>query len=154
MIRWRKLLTWAAPLCLALAISASAPAQTTWHVDDDAPNDPAPGDPTISDPLEDGSAAHPFDAIQEAMDAAVNGQPLGGLSTRRTKIALGGGVVCGGVYKVSPRWGLIIQGEYLLSEAKMGFYLADLFRSSLSLPRIIASILSVRILRAKNRFSA
>jgi opacity protein-like surface antigen len=61
----------------------------------------------------------------ELMDATVNGQSLGGLSTRRTKIALGAGIVCGGVYKVSPRWGLIIQGEYLLSKAKMSFYLAD-----------------------------
>ena len=48
-------------------------AQTTWYVDDDAPNDPGPGDPLISDPNEDGSAAHPFDAIQDAIDDAVNG---------------------------------------------------------------------------------
>lgn len=61
----------------------------------------------------------------ELIDATVNGQSLGGLSTRRTKIALGAGVVCGGVYKISPRWGLIIQGEYFLSKAKMSFYLAD-----------------------------
>jgi hypothetical protein len=46
--------------------------ETTWYVDDDAPGDPAPGDPTISDPLEDGSAEHPFDAIQEGIDAALN----------------------------------------------------------------------------------
>ena len=39
-------------------------------MDDDAPNDPAPGDTTGSDPAEDGSAAHPFDAIQEAIDAS------------------------------------------------------------------------------------
>ncbi|MHC4911589.1 MAG: right-handed parallel beta-helix repeat-containing protein [Planctomycetota bacterium] len=39
------------------------------YVDDDAPGDPAPGDPDISDPLEDGSQAHPFDSIQEAVDA-------------------------------------------------------------------------------------
>ncbi|MHC4093442.1 MAG: right-handed parallel beta-helix repeat-containing protein, partial [Planctomycetota bacterium] len=42
----------------------------TWYVDDDAPGDPGPGDPSISDPLEDGSASHPFDAIQEAIDVA------------------------------------------------------------------------------------
>ena len=42
-------------------------------VDDDAPNDPGPGDPTASDPLEDGTAAHPFDAIQEGIDAATSG---------------------------------------------------------------------------------
>ena len=44
--------------------------QTTWYVDDDAPNDPGPGDPAVSDPLEDGSIDHPFDAIQEGIDAA------------------------------------------------------------------------------------
>ncbi len=56
--------------------AALAPAQTTWHVDDDAPGDPAPGDPSISDPLEDGSAEHPFDAIQEGIDAAVDGDTV------------------------------------------------------------------------------
>jgi parallel beta-helix repeat protein len=48
-------------------------AQTTWYVDDDAPGDPGPGDPAISDPAEDGSADHPFDAIQEGINAAVDG---------------------------------------------------------------------------------
>ena len=43
-------------------------------VDDDSPNDPGPGDTLLSDPLEDGSAEHPFDAIQEAIDAAGKGQ--------------------------------------------------------------------------------
>jgi len=42
-------------------------------VDDDAPEDPAPGDPNISDPLEDGSTMHPFDSIQEAIDAVADG---------------------------------------------------------------------------------
>ncbi len=64
------LLTW------ALLATAAAGAQTTWHVDDDAPNDPGPGDPTVSDPLEDGSAEHPFDAIQEAIDAATDGDEV------------------------------------------------------------------------------
>ncbi len=45
----------------------------TFHVDDDAPGDPGPGDSSTSDPLEDGSAAHPFDSIQEAVDAATAG---------------------------------------------------------------------------------
>ncbi|MBP7937827.1 MAG: VCBS repeat-containing protein [Phycisphaerae bacterium] len=45
-------------------------------VDDDAPHDPGPGDPTLSDPLEDGSPEHPFDAIQEAIDAAVPGDTV------------------------------------------------------------------------------
>ncbi len=43
------------------------------HVDDDAPNDPGPSDKVVSDPLENGSVQHPFDTIQEALDAAVNG---------------------------------------------------------------------------------
>ncbi|MHC4695304.1 MAG: S8 family serine peptidase [Planctomycetota bacterium] len=38
-------------------------------VDDDAPGDPGPGDPTISDPDEDGSLEHPYDSIQEAIEA-------------------------------------------------------------------------------------
>lgn len=40
------------------------------YVDADAPGDPGPGDPDVSDPLEDGSESHPFDRIQEALDAA------------------------------------------------------------------------------------
>ncbi|QHI70825.1 S8 family serine peptidase [Tichowtungia aerotolerans] len=42
-------------------------------VDDDGPNDPWPGTTYISDPAEDGSYAHPFDAIQEGINAASNG---------------------------------------------------------------------------------
>ncbi len=56
-------------LILCLSCCASA---TTWYVDDNAPNDPAAGYPNQSDPLEDGTAAHPFDAIQEAIDAAAD----------------------------------------------------------------------------------
>jgi len=43
------------------------------HVDDDAPDDSWPGDAKHSDPEESGSASHPFDAIQEAIDVALNG---------------------------------------------------------------------------------
>ncbi|MBN2316010.1 MAG: C10 family peptidase [Sedimentisphaerales bacterium] len=43
------------------------------YVDADAPGDPQPDDPTQSDPLENGSAEHPFDAIQDAIDVAVPG---------------------------------------------------------------------------------
>ncbi len=39
-----------------------------WLVDDNGPNDPAHNDNTISDPDEDGSANHPFDSIQEAIN--------------------------------------------------------------------------------------
>jgi len=45
-------------------------------VDDDAPDDPVHYNPAASDPLEDGSKAHPFDAIQEAIDHAVNGMTV------------------------------------------------------------------------------
>ena len=63
--------------------------------------------------------------LDELMDVAVDGYPYGGSSARRTKIAFGAGFVAGGVYKFSPRWGLIIQGEYLFSRARMDFYLGD-----------------------------
>jgi parallel beta-helix repeat protein len=59
-------------LVATLWAAASVEAQTTWYVDDDAPNDPGPGDPSVSDPLEDGSSEHPFDAIQEGIDAAAD----------------------------------------------------------------------------------
>ncbi|HEC02000.1 MAG TPA: hypothetical protein ENI81_00560, partial [Phycisphaerales bacterium] len=47
--------------------------QALIYVDDDAPGDPGPANPNISDPQEDGTQAHPFDTIQEAIDAAENG---------------------------------------------------------------------------------
>jgi hypothetical protein len=62
--------------------------------------------------------------LDELIDFSGGGY-YGGSSARRTKIALGAGFVAGGVYKVSRRWGLIIQGEYLFSKARMDFYLGD-----------------------------
>lgn len=50
------------------------------YVDDDAEHDPGPGNPDVSDPLEDGSAEHPFDAIQEAIDAALSTEVINILS--------------------------------------------------------------------------
>lgn len=47
--------------------------QALLYVDDDAPGDPGPADPAISDPQEDGTDAHPFDTIQEAIDVAKDG---------------------------------------------------------------------------------
>jgi choice-of-anchor C domain-containing protein len=47
-----------------------------FYVDDDAPNDPSPADPDISDPDENGSITHPFDTIQEAIDAAEDGDSV------------------------------------------------------------------------------
>jgi len=46
------------------------------YVDDDAPGDPGPGDPSVSDPDEDGSLDHAFDSIQEAIDAASDGDTV------------------------------------------------------------------------------
>ena len=56
----------------ATALTPPAPV----FVDDDAVNDPAGNDPTISDPFENGSPEHPFDAIQEAIDYAVDGETV------------------------------------------------------------------------------
>ena len=39
------------------------------HVDDNAPLNPGPNDITVSDPQEDGTPEHPFDSIQEGIDA-------------------------------------------------------------------------------------
>ncbi|MBN1507440.1 MAG: hypothetical protein JW955_11370 [Sedimentisphaerales bacterium] len=46
------------------------------YVDDDAPGDPGPDNPSVSDPAEDGSEQHPYDSIQQAIDAASNGQTV------------------------------------------------------------------------------
>ena len=62
--------------CLLPGAVEAALGQAVIHVDDDAPNDPGPGDPTVSDSAEDGSAEHPFDAIQEGIDAAQPGDEV------------------------------------------------------------------------------
>lgn len=46
------------------------------HVDDDALSDPGPYDAFVSDPEEDGTRDHPFDSIQEAIEAANNGDTV------------------------------------------------------------------------------
>ena len=48
----------------------------TIYVDDDAPDDPGPNDPTVSDPLENGTGDHPFDALDEAIAAALEGDEI------------------------------------------------------------------------------
>ena len=48
----------------------------TIYVDDDAPNDPGPNDLTVGDPKEDGTKEHPFDMIQEGIDAAEDGDTV------------------------------------------------------------------------------
>jgi hypothetical protein len=45
----------------------------TIHVDDDGPNDSGPGDSAVSDTEENGTAEHPFDRIQEAIEVARSG---------------------------------------------------------------------------------
>ena len=46
------------------------------YVDDNAGSDPRPGDPAGSDPGENGSAEHPFDAIQEAIGFAISSEMI------------------------------------------------------------------------------
>jgi parallel beta-helix repeat protein len=66
---------WAETNVPYLVVSHTDHSGTSWYVDDDAPGDPGPGDPLVSDPLEDGSAGHPFDTLEEAIGAV----PPGGL---------------------------------------------------------------------------
>lgn len=74
---------------------------STLFVDDDAPNDPGPGDPNISDPLEDGSAEHSFDAVQEAINNAIPGNTV---------------VIRAGTYTGDGRYGIsAIYGRYGIS---------------------------------------
>jgi hypothetical protein len=65
--------------CVALLLVLSLLAgglRATIYVDDNAPGDPKPRDSNTSDPQEDGSTQHPFDSIQEAIDAAANGDTI------------------------------------------------------------------------------
>ncbi|UCF44326.1 MAG: hypothetical protein JSV99_05270 [Planctomycetota bacterium] len=55
---------------MTLSDPNTKPIGPTIYVDDDAPGDPGPGNPVISDPCEEGSSLHPFDSIQEAIDAS------------------------------------------------------------------------------------
>ncbi len=73
--RYAHLDGWAETNVPYLVVSHTDYSGTTWYVDDDGPGDPGPGDPLVSDPLEDGSANHPFDTLEEAVGAA----PSGGL---------------------------------------------------------------------------
>jgi parallel beta-helix repeat protein len=61
-----------ASVIVALILSGPVIAGTIY-VDDNAPNDPGPGAPWVSDPLEDGTSDHPYDAIQEGINAAADG---------------------------------------------------------------------------------
>lgn len=46
------------------------------YVDDDGPSDPKPNDPAVSDPCESGTLDHPFDSIQEAINASFDGDTV------------------------------------------------------------------------------
>ena len=72
-------------LLTVLIVSVPCTATITY-VDDDALNDPWPGDPNDGDPLEDGTFAHPFDTIQEGIDAAFNGDTVEVLDSTYTGI--------------------------------------------------------------------
>lgn len=73
----------------------------TLHVDDDAPGDPLPGSTQGSDPLADGSAAHPFDSLQAAVDAV----PAGTFAVIE---------VAPGVYGGTGNFGVALQDERVL----------------------------------------
>jgi len=78
MLPTRTLLRRTRPAALVLALLAGAgasAAQTTWYVDDDAPEDPGKGTPLVSGP-EDGSSLHPFDSLSEAIAAAASGDTI------------------------------------------------------------------------------
>ncbi|MHC4500613.1 MAG: right-handed parallel beta-helix repeat-containing protein, partial [Planctomycetota bacterium] len=59
-----------------LAFGNSPVGEDLFYVDDDAPGDPCHGNPDLSDPNENGTADHPFDAIQEAIDEASGGDTI------------------------------------------------------------------------------
>ena len=66
-IRYQKATT---PLEVVVTALNPVPALPIFFVDDNALNDPGQSNPTISDPFEDGSVDHPYDSIQEAINAA------------------------------------------------------------------------------------
>jgi hypothetical protein len=59
-----------ADILIVETCTESIPEPRVIHVDDDAASDPGPGNLIVSDPLEDGTEAHPFDSVQEGIDAA------------------------------------------------------------------------------------
>jgi hypothetical protein len=56
--------------------TAATSDNTTIYVDDDSSSDPGPQDSAVSDPNEDGTQEHPFDMIQEGVDAAKDGDTV------------------------------------------------------------------------------
>ncbi len=78
---------------------------TTIYVDDDGPGDPFPGSSMGSDPFENGSAAHPFDAIQEGINAAASGDIV---------------LVLDGTYKGAGNSNLIFGGRVVTVRSRNG----------------------------------
>jgi len=66
---------WILGFVVLVGLCGGAWGQVIWYVDDGATGAET-GDSSISDPLEDGSVDHPFDAIQEGIDAAVGGDTV------------------------------------------------------------------------------
>jgi hypothetical protein len=60
----------------ALKALEFALSSNVYYVDEDALHNPGPGNTLESDPEEDGSLAHPFDSIQEAIDQADDGYKI------------------------------------------------------------------------------
>lgn len=63
-------------LWVVLSMLTASSHAATYHVDDNAPNDPAPYFSGGSDTFEDGSPEHPFDSIQKAINIAVDGDTI------------------------------------------------------------------------------
>jgi hypothetical protein len=63
-------------VALVVMVCAGVGFGATIYVDDNAAGDPGPGNPSVSDPLENGTAEHPFDSIQQAIDEAATGDTV------------------------------------------------------------------------------
>lgn len=63
-------------VCLAPVNAEDPVSREVIHVYSSSRSDPRPGDPRVSDPCENGTSAHPFDAIQEAIDVATDGATI------------------------------------------------------------------------------
>ncbi|MBP7053892.1 MAG: right-handed parallel beta-helix repeat-containing protein [Phycisphaerae bacterium] len=63
-------------LLFVLSMLAGSASSAIYYVDDNAPGDLLPCDSRGGDPDEDGSTDHPFDGVQEAIDATVDGDTI------------------------------------------------------------------------------
>jgi hypothetical protein len=83
------------------------------YVDDNGPGDPGPGNPMVSDPGENGTSQHPFDAIREAVNAAIAVEDANPTVSRYAKIVIKDGTYTGAGNKEIDVHGrrYLIQGE-------------------------------------------